>query len=115
MISYYNEDKIVKLRIIDFHKSNRYVYKKQLKFLGIIFRQPGIYDKFTINSDDFLEELPKNHTIFMNNLIMENPEVVLTFVDKSIKRIFFEDILDATKYAKNLIKDKKWLEIIDKQ
>lgn len=102
----FNLDKLIKVVVNDFYASNWYYFKKEKKFLGIVFRKKGFY---TYIWDRYIGmQAPKNHVI-INDVMFEKPDVVLCFQDDHKKTLYFNSLEDAKRFASDLTNDRKWI------
>ena len=101
----YNLDKLIKVECHDFYPSKWYSYKKERKFLGIVWRKEGIYSN---HWHDYLGfEVPEYRTL-KNNLIYENPEVLLHYQGGYSKTYYFHSFIDAKKFADEITSVGRW-------
>lgn len=101
----YNLDKLVKVECNDFYPARWYRYEKEKKFLGIVIRKEGFYEKIW---DEYLGlEVPKNHTL-KNGIVYEKPEVILHYQDSHSKVYYFNSFDEAQKFADDITALGKW-------
>lgn len=96
----HNLEKLVKITINDFYPARCYTFKKEIKFFGIVFQEEGYYYKF-IRETFESKEIPKNHSI-VNNILMEDPEVILSFEDKSFSKHYFKSLKEAHDFVRDI-------------
>jgi hypothetical protein len=108
MIDKLNLDKLIRIKVYPEQKETDYVYKKRIRFLGIILQAEGFYDQrlhYPINLGDF-----PNHFV-RDKVLYEKPELRLYFQDDHIISFFF-DTYEAAKMAAAPYKymAKSWLD-----
>ena len=106
-MDYYNKEKIIRIRIDDFFKTDRIIFKKEIKFLGITLVREGFYYIF-IGSTFLGKEIPKYHKLIKGD-VFEVPEVVFSFQGGYSKKYYFDSYNEALMFANDHSNDHKWL------
>jgi hypothetical protein len=86
-----NQNTIEKIILTDFEPSSWYVYKKEIKFLGIIFREKGIYNCLG-------HKVEPSYCVVNNDIAMEQPCVTIRFCSKREENHYFETFQEAKKF-----------------
>lgn len=105
----HNLDKLVKVRVIDFHPSvwYKFIKGKEKKYFWQTEIKEGIYRDF-INLKYLEDQDLKNHKI-INGIVYENPEVELSFGGGLSTKKYFSTLNEAQIFANKLTKGKNWL------
>lgn len=104
----FNLEKLVKVRVNDFYPSIWYYYFtfKPKKYFWQSERKEGVYREML--EMEYIKGVPKNHTL-KNNVIYENPEVVMYFQGGVETKKYFDNLKDAQAFAEEITKGKNWL------
>lgn len=108
----YNLDKLIKISVYGFTKSNRYFYDKGIKrswFAKLFWAEdikPGFYSVYGEAFDD----VPEFHTFFDGD-VWKKPRVLLSFEDEFEQTIYFDDLESAKEYYKGVTAKGHWLNI----
>ena len=93
--------KTIKLvHVIGYYRSVKYTYRLRKKFLGLTIQKQGVY----LRGSYYGSDAPFNHTL-IRGVVYENPEVVITYTDKSVKIEKFEGIEMARIRARQLSRE----------
>lgn len=101
----YNLDKLVKIHYHDFMPAYWYSYKKEKRFFGIVIQKCGIYEN--ILGDYIGFDIPENHTL-EGFVIYENPKVILSYENDEDVVYYFENFMDAKKFADKISNNGRW-------
>lgn len=102
----YNLEKLVRVKVNDFFKSNYYIFKEEKK--SFFNRQKkGFYYRFFGQPFEG-ENCPKNHTL-IDGVVYENPEVILSYQGGISKTYYFDNLKDAKDFANKFIDRYKWI------
>ena len=102
----YNLDKLIKVDCSDFRLASWYSYRKEKKCFGIVTQTEGVYDDVF---DSFVgSNIPEHYTL-KNNILYENPTVILHYQGGHSKEYCFESFEEATKFADEITAIGKWI------
>jgi hypothetical protein len=105
----YNLNSLITVTVNDFYKSRWYVFLegKKNKYFWQDNVKRGFYsDCIGLKFESV--DVPENHT-FKDNILFENPEVILVF-SKGIKKVvYFKTYEDAIEYANSLTQGEYWI------
>ncbi len=97
----YNYHGVTSVQIHDEHPARFFRFKKEVKFLGIIWVQQGLYDllgNFVKSPEDVFEK-----HFFINGKLFEKPEVLVTFSDGQTYIKTFDTVAECEKYRDKVI------------
>ena len=112
--AHYNLNKIIKIRVCDFHEDNWHCYKPERKFFGMIVRPAGVYSviggSFICRVDEMKEKMATY--VFRDNDVFHKPECILFFEDGHQVSHPCETIDEAMKKAEEIkAQCGKWISI----
>ena len=102
----YNLDKLVRIKVNDFHESKWYSFKEEKKS-WFNKQKRGFYRNF-IDLTYISEDCPLNHTL-KNGIVYENPEVILSYEGNISKTYYFKTLDEAEKFASHFSVEGRWV------
>lgn len=110
-IEYFNQNKIIKVILVDKVESKWYKIKKEIKIFGITIRKYGVYDFFKNLCDE--KDVYEKH-ILIDGIIYKKSEVIIYFDSNISKTFYFNDYQEGRLFI-NKFCFKYKLETITKQ
>lgn len=98
-----NKNTIEKIILTDFEEQDWYVYKKEIKFFGIIFREEGLYNFMN-------HKVSPSHCIFKDNKVLNKPCVNIRFVSKYEQNHYFDTFAEAKDFYQKIASDVNFYE-----
>jgi hypothetical protein len=111
----FNLNHLVSVRVNDLYKSRDYKYREESFYKDFFFSKPkkieaGIYysywsgESFICSLEDFPKDKLSKRYVLINNEIFEKVEIVLTFSNKDVKKIYMDSLEEAKIKAEELKK-----------
>jgi hypothetical protein len=110
----FNLDKLIEIIVRQGRIYSDFIIKKEIKLLGIVFRQEGIYDTaFNYFRGNIKKWLKENSEAYIeNNKIIIKSSCTLIFQDEIYYEKFFDSFKDAKTFSKKIKKEAgRWFEI----
>lgn len=106
-----NIDQICSIESVLKERNSWYVYKKEIKFLGIKLRKEGfyIYDEF-IRTEKISENI---YLLIEDNKVYLKPHIIMKMSNGELDRKFFETEEDLNVFVYNLTNRNNWIKIKD--
>ena len=106
MLTHYNFQHLIKINVLDATENDSYVFRKEIKLLGIILRKAGVYHWFRRG----VIPLP-NNCFIKDNIVYEHPKCILFFFNDYKQVFYFNSYKEACIYSEEIRKQPvRWLE-----
>jgi len=105
----YNLDKLVKVRVYDFHPSTSYIFmkEKKAKYFWQDSCEEGVYKSFGGLVSKGIKT-PENHVI-KDGIVFEKPEVTMYLQGGISTTKYFETLIESEEFANSITTGKNWL------